>query len=72
MSILNAVFLVLCIIIAAFLVIGGLFLLLYAIIVNVILKDFKMNDNESVQDISVKEEEEVHERIVYEAPVYID
>ena len=71
MSILNAVFLVLCIIIAAFLVIGGLFLLLYAIIVNVILKDFKMNDNESVQDISVKEEE-VHERIVYEAPVYID
>ncbi len=71
MSILNAVFLVLCIIIAAFLAIGGLFLLLYAIIVNVILKDFKMNDNESVQDISVKEEE-VHERIVYEAPVYID
>ena len=71
MSILNAVFLVLCIIIAAFLAIRGLFLLLYAIIVNVILKDFKMNDNESVQDISVKEEE-VHERIVYEAPVYID
>lgn len=71
MSILNAAFLILCIIIAAFLVIGGLFLLLYAIIVNVILKDFKKtNDNESVQDIPVKEE--VYERIVYEAPVYID
>ena len=71
MSILNAVFLVLCIIIAAFLVIGGLALLLYAIIVNVILKDFKTNANESVQDIPVKEEE-VYERIVYEPPVYID
>lgn len=71
MSILNAAFLILCIIIAAFLVIGGLALLLYAIIVNVILKDFKMDANESVQDIPVKEEE-VYERIVYEPPVYID
>lgn len=52
-------------------VIGGLALLLYAIIVNVILKDFKTNVNESVQDIPVKEEE-VYERIVYEPPVYID
>lgn len=52
-------------------VIGGLALLLYAIIVNVILKDFKMDANESVQDIPVKEEE-VYERIVYEPPVYID
>lgn len=53
-------------------VIGGLLLLLYAIVVNVILKDFKKtNDNESVQDIPVKEEE-VYERIVYEPPVYID
>lgn len=64
-------FIVLGIIIATFMAICCILLLLYAIICKVILKpNFGVKD--AIPDISENNGDEAYERIVYEAPVYIE
>ena len=70
MKVLEIIFLVLCVIVAGIIVIGGLVLLLYAVIDRIILREVGLTHDDVVEDIPIKEE--VGERIVYEAPIYLD